>query len=298
MLGPLFLWVTRSAPYNRLTGHRVRGIGHTVLTSPVLKVRPTAAFSPPMRPDVIVFTSAQGVRHHPLDPAYLDVPVFTVGDRTAEAAGRRGYRHLYSARGNLSDLQRLIVTTVPRPAYVVHFSAMEPAGDLVGYLNMSGYEADRYVVYETEPVEDEALVRAFQALPALDGIITHSAKGARRLAQIISGRRWHGIVFCISEACAAELREVPGLLVEVAARPTEQSLMNLLRFHAGRRGVPLCSTTHDLSRGAATAPTKRLLATGAPLFFANDNYPARDLKSRTALFDPSPDPDDPPPTAA
>lgn len=41
------------------------------------------------------------------------------------------------------------------------------------------------------------------------------------------------MVFCISDACAVEFRQLPGLLVETSAEPTEKSLMELLRFHRG-----------------------------------------------------------------
>lgn len=296
MFGPMFLWITRSAPYNLLTAHRARTIGHTVLNVPVLEVRPTLALAPAADPDVIVFTSAHGVDLHPFNARLVDVPVFAVGDLTAEATRRRGYRQVHSAQGDLSDLQKLIVTSVPRPAHVVHFSALEPSGDLPGYLNMSGFQAERCVVYDTCPAENGELARAVDSLSALDGIVIHSRKAARLVAEVIFTARWNGIVFCISEACAAELRHVPGILLEVAARPTEHSLMNLLRLFGGQK--PVMTASQSPFPSLASTPFLLGQRSRPPLFFENDNCPTSEPRARAPYIESSDDPNDPPPSAA
>jgi uroporphyrinogen-III synthase len=229
MLDPMFLWVTRSSPYNLLTGHRLRAMGHSALTVPVLNIR--AVTQPPLerRPDALIFTSAQAVRHHGFETRLASLKVFAVGDGTARAARRRGYTNVCSANGNVHDLQLLIAATMTRPARLVHYCAKEPAGDLSGFLKRSGFEAERRIVYESHEAEPSQLEGAVAALHMLDGIIIHSPKGAKRVAAVVAGQRWHGIVFCISQACAQEFRELPGLLVKTAEEPDEASLLALLR---------------------------------------------------------------------
>jgi uroporphyrinogen-III synthase len=278
---PLFLWVTRSSPHNRLTERRLRSLGHNAIKVPVLEIEPVEQSNPIGRPDAIVFTSGHGVTHHPFRVEWAGLPVFTVGDHTARAARKAGYRDVRSARGDVTDLQKLIVTSLARPAHVVHFSAEQPAGDLRVYLEMSGYEATRQVVYRSTPVNDGDLGRAIGALPGLDGIFVHSPKGARRVAELVAAHRWSGRLFCISEPCAAELRHLPALQIAVAPRPTDDSLIRLVSLASGREPGGRRLTVIDGGKtGRGT--------------IANDNI-GRDGASPA----PAPDgPEDPPPSAA
>ena len=231
---PMFLWVTRSSPYNLLTGHRLRAMGHSVLTVPVLHVQPVDQAPLERHPDALVFTSAQAVRHHSFEARLASTSVFAVGDGTARAARRCGYTNVRSARGGVQDLQVLIATTIARPAHVVHYCAREPAGDLCGFLENSGFEAERRIVYESHEAGMDDLAGAVAALQLLDGIIVHSPRGAKRVAAVLRESRWHGLVFCISQACAREFGELAGLLVETAAEPDESALMSVVRRFRGR----------------------------------------------------------------
>lgn len=293
MLEPMFLWVTRTAPYHLLTAHRLKAIGHMSLALPVLDVRPVCRAEAEHRPDALAFTSANGVRNHEFRPGWRELPVFAVGDHSAEAARRTGYLNVRSAAGDVADLQKLIVTTLPRPASVVHFGASEPAGDLVGYLRQSGYEAKGVAVYDTVPVGDAELRTAWESLPILDGIVVHSPKGARQVARLIARHRWYGIVFCLSEACAAEFRHLPGLLVETAARPTEGSLISLLRLYRGR---PI--SLRDRWTGALARTFDREAPVPPPASVANDNLAERGARRAPSHGGYPEEPDDPPPNAA
>ena len=122
-----------------------------MLAGPVLDIRPVAVSRPAGRPDALVFTSAHAVRHHPLEPGWWGIPVYTVGDRTAEAAQRSGYRLIRSANGDVDDLQRLIRRTLPVSSRLFHFGARQTAGDLCGELVSVGYRASKHVVYEAAP---------------------------------------------------------------------------------------------------------------------------------------------------
>ena len=290
---PVLLWVTRTAPYHLLTAHRVRAIGHNAIAIPVLSVRSVAQNAVFARPDALVFTSANSVRHHQVRSRWLRLPVYAVGDHTAAAARHAGYLDVRSAQGDVSDLQRLIATTVPRPASIIHYSAREPAGDLVGYLLQSGFEATQIAVYETIPASDAEVSAALSAMAAIDGIIVHSPEGAQRVAELIAQTAWHGMIFCISDACADEFQQLGGLRVETSAEPTERSLMELLRIRRGsllHRPSQLGSSSRLEGRAAA------LLSVGQTA--ANDNgaQPAQEREWPAAGAPEQPD--DPPPTAA
>lgn len=226
---PMTMWVTRSSPFNLLTAKRLRAMGHAVVASPLFDIRPTDAVDLPWAPELIVFTSINGVRHHPFDAHWADVPVFAVGDTTAAAARRCGYRNVMSADGNVRDLQRLILASAVPGKKLIHFSAGSPAGDLVAYLRARGFDAVRQHVYDAQLRPLDQVRAMLSAGPRIDGIVVHSPAGGRRAADLIADSGWSGSVFCISAACAKEFHGISRISVESAARPTERALMQLIR---------------------------------------------------------------------
>lgn len=227
---PLFLWVTRSAPFAHLTAQHLRAIGHSPLVAPVLRILPIQASPPAEAPDMLVFTSRHGVRHHPFDPHLAHVPVLTVGDRTAKAAENAGYGKVLSADGNVTDLRDLILSRTSGSARIVHYGAREPAGDLIGELRAAGHAAERICVYASRETEAGELGAVAAALPWLDGILVHSPRAARCVAGFLGapGRTWSGTIYCISEAAALPFASHPGIVTVVAAKPNEQALLERL----------------------------------------------------------------------
>lgn len=174
-LGPT-IWVTRTSPDNEKTAGALRRLGFDALAVPVLRVEglPEKALDEP--PDAIVFTSVNGVRHHSICPALLDIPAFAVGDRTAASAAHAGYTHVVSAAGDVLDLERLIVQSLPRGSRLLHFSVHRPAGDLTGNLRRKGYLATRKPVYETRDVAVAKLLASLPAPHEINGILIHSPR--------------------------------------------------------------------------------------------------------------------------
>lgn len=223
------LWVTRSSPFNLLTAQHLRAMGHVVLAEPLFEIRRTESPILPFDPELIVFTSVHGVRHHPYRADWADIPVLTVGDRTAAAARRCGYHQVGSAHGNLQDLQKLILRSAVAGTRLVHFGATEPAGDLSGYLRSRGFYAEFQKVYEAVSRPVPEILKALADRAKVGGIVIHSPKSSRRVANSIVETGWSGQIFCLSRACAEELPFHGKTKVESATRPTEDSLMDLIR---------------------------------------------------------------------
>lgn len=80
------VWVTQTAPDKKRTALILAGMGYRAIFVPALEVEPLVAKDIDAQPDAIVFTSRNGVRFHPRDHAARQVPVFAVGDRTAQVA--------------------------------------------------------------------------------------------------------------------------------------------------------------------------------------------------------------------
>ena len=227
------LWITQSVPDCHRSRTRFEQLGLRTLALPVLQVEPVAVQFPAIVPDAIVFTSGHGVRHHGFAPGWNKVPVFAVGHQTAVAAMFAGYSDVRSAGGDVADLQKVIATTLPRPARVVIFGAREFAGHLEDYLRRCSYEVERCVVYETRCASDAELRRAIDRLATMDGICVYSPKGAKRIAEIIRRSGWTGALFCLSQACADVFEDRHGLHIGVARRPDIDGLIDLVRASWG-----------------------------------------------------------------
>jgi uroporphyrinogen-III synthase len=220
------IWVTRTAPFNRLTAKRLVGAGHDALCAPVLRVVPVPA--PPLMavPDALVFTSLNGVRLHRFSSSLAAVPVFAVGDHSARYARARGYRRVTSASGNLADLARAIRNGLAGPANILHVGAATPAGDLATLLG-SSYRVARLPVYGVEERDPREFDTIADRLGEVGHILIHSPRAghfvARWLAAVMPD--WPGAIHCISPAAAEPFGQLPGISRLTAGRPDERSLL-------------------------------------------------------------------------
>jgi uroporphyrinogen-III synthase len=291
MPDPMLLWVTRSSPFNLRTSRVLAELGHRSIIAPVLKIRPIGILTPVTEPTAIAFTSGHGILHYPnpFREKWRSLPVFTVGRHSADLARARGHTDVRSADGNVSDLRDLILGSVSRFGHVVHFGALESAGDLVGDLRNAGLGAEHIAVYESTETTAEQLKSVAVGLPHVDGIIAHSPKGAAVAAELARRTRWHGIVFALSEACAKAFERVPGVAVETALAPTETALMDLVAMYRPPAFVP--------PNGVRALPRFGAEREGANTFLRL--VASNDASQPDPAIDGSPsEPDDPPPFAA
>ncbi|MBS0528042.1 MAG: uroporphyrinogen-III synthase, partial [Proteobacteria bacterium] len=108
--------VTRPEPDNAMTAAALRGKGFEVLQSPMLRFE-TVAFEvdPDAHYGAIVVTSANALRAligHPIRESVLKLPVFAVGEHTADAARQVGFRDVVAAGGDAAALRELVVKSV------------------------------------------------------------------------------------------------------------------------------------------------------------------------------------------
>ncbi|MFN3815711.1 uroporphyrinogen-III synthase [Brevundimonas sp.] len=224
---PLRLWVTRARPGAEATAARLTAMGHHPLVSPLLSVRRLKPRIDLSGVGAIAFTSRNGVAAF----AALEraLPVFTVGDATAGAAREAGFRHVRSASGDVTALAALI-TAQPVDGAVLIAGAREPAGDLPGALKAAGVQTRTAVLYAAVAAPGGRGLAALKA-GKLDGVLIHSPRAARRLADLTEGLIppvGAVPVFCISPAAAAPLKGSPAFAAAAADHPDEAALLSLL----------------------------------------------------------------------
>jgi uroporphyrinogen-III synthase len=185
--------------------------------APLLAIRPLPQAAPDLKAvAALAFTSRNGVDAFAALTGERELPVFAVGDATAERAAAAGFVSVRSAAGALGDLARLLAAETSGP--VLAPGALEPSGDLPALL-AGRVEVRALAVYE-------AVSTGASAPGAFDAVLVHSPRGGRALAAL--GPFAGQVVVAISGAAAASLAGASGLQLRVASHPDEAALFEAL----------------------------------------------------------------------
>jgi uroporphyrinogen-III synthase len=218
------VWVTRTQPQADATAGRLTALGFTPLVVPVLEARARAnAVIDLVGVQALAFTSGHAIAAFAALSADRALPVFAVGDATAEAARAAGFAAVRSAGGDVAALADLIAGA--QPGLVLAPGAASPAADLAALLAARGVSAAAVPVYETVPTG------AAPALGQIDAVLVHSPRGAQLVAAHLAGRPEAAdlAVHAISAAAAAPLADLPLKSLAVATHPSEGALLATLK---------------------------------------------------------------------
>jgi uroporphyrinogen-III synthase len=185
----------------------------------------------------IVFTSAQAVQFFSGHPEAYHLPVLAVGDATAAAARKAGYKTVYSAKGNSINVSELIKAETPELELkrVLHPCSDDTAGDIGAAVAAMGVEVVRLPVYKAEflnslPEDVTAALRR----GAIDVVTVFSARTAENFVRLMLKQDLRGVsarleAVCISENVATTLKELPWRVVHIARQPRLEAVMEALR---------------------------------------------------------------------
>ena len=209
--------MTRTEPGASRTAARLTALGFEPLIAPVLTVRPIVQPAPDLT-DIraLAFTSPNGVAAFADLMPDRSLPVFAVGDATAERARQAGFATVTSASGALPDLAWLIAGEATGKVLVP--GAREPAGDLDALLN-GAVETVILPVYEAT---------ATRAKPphAFDAVLVHSPRAAQAVAGALGRNGGAGrLAVAISAAAAAPLAAAGFAEIRTAGAPTDAAVL-------------------------------------------------------------------------
>jgi uroporphyrinogen-III synthase len=235
--------VTRPEPDNETTATALRAKGLEVLLSPMLRFEAVAFdIDPDVRYGAVVVTSANALRAlagHPAEKPLLPLPLYAVGERTAEAARRAGFQTVTAAGGDAASLREFMTKggrakslTKTRP--LLYLAGADLSRDLAGELSEHGFEVVTATSYRMAPVADlsRAACEAF-AVHRIAAVLHYSRRSARAF---LEAARTGGVEIsalavpqcCLSDAVAAILREADAPHVAAAATPDESALFDVM----------------------------------------------------------------------
>lgn len=228
--------VTRGWPGAERTAAGLREMGIDPIVSPVLDISFRARIDVDLTDvQALIFTSANGVRAWGPRRPERDLPVFAVGDSTADAARDIGFRKVYSAHGNVDDLAALIRRkAAPDKGELLHIRGIHVAGDLASALRPHGYklrDAIGYGAIAVDTLGEEAIAAIVSGAPV--SVLLHSARSAKTFLDLLRKfglHNWLGSVtaYGISENALKPLQGAGFNALVAAPEPREEALLALL----------------------------------------------------------------------
>lgn len=235
--------VTRPQPDNTSTATALRARGFEVLAAPTLRFEKVMlSIDADADFGAVVVTSANALRalaDQPMQPTLLRLPLFAVGDRTAEAARNLGFARVISAEGDAAALRDLLmesskskVLNKDRP--LLYLAGADLARDLAGELGARGFTVVTQTTYRMMPVADLPHdVSAAFAAGKVEAVLHYSRRSARAFFQAagLSGVEIAALAvphYCLSAAVGTIAHDAGASQVVVAQTPDENALFAAL----------------------------------------------------------------------
>lgn len=214
--------------------------GHAVLIEPLLTIERLLGGAPELEGvQAILLTSANAA--DALQGEILRLPLYAVGEATAEAARAAGARDVHVAAGNAVRLARLVASRCrPADGALLHFSGQEVREELATRLEAHGFEVRRRIIYRASPASAfSPEVASALRQGAIDVVLFFSPRTAGVFVELARRERLEDLLtgadaFCLSDAVAQACRALPWRRVTAAARPDQAALLALLEA-GGRR---------------------------------------------------------------
>jgi uroporphyrinogen-III synthase len=231
------LLITRPQPDAERTAAALRAGGHEPIVAPLLRIEvvtqvdfgggPWGAFL------LTSINALRGFAGREFGDEIRRAPVFTVGERTAEAIRRHGFTSVASADGNVNDLANLVAGRLRPPARLLYLAGEDRAGDLAGELRAKGFAVETVVVYHAITADKLPQAAADALAGGIDGVLHYSRRSAE--AYVDAARRGGVLAsalkpahICLSDQVAEPLVRAGALTIRVAPSPNETALLALV----------------------------------------------------------------------
>ncbi|MCZ6764161.1 MAG: uroporphyrinogen-III synthase [Alphaproteobacteria bacterium] len=239
---PLVL-VTRPLPDGQATAEVLRARGYRILLDPMLEIVLKPEPLDLAGVQALLVTSANGARALAAATDTRSLPLFAVGEASADTAGQAGFSDIHAGSGDVGGLAELVRAKLdPAAGALLHAAGSHIAGDLAGDLERGGYGVRRAVLYEARAATrlSEA-TRTGLAAGTIAAALFYSPRSAKRFVTLADESGFGEtmarlIAICLSDAVADALSP-PGALpgapirlagIHVAAQPEQAALLEIL----------------------------------------------------------------------
>lgn len=231
------LLVTRPEPDAARTAAALRARGHSVVVAPLMRIEPLAGAAIGAGPWAAVLVtsgnSAHGIAEHAQRAELIRLPVFAVGERSAQAMRKLGCIRVVSAGGNAGALVRTVAAHLNPPARLLYLAGEQRSGDLDGELRAKGFAVETVAIYRAiasdflPPAAKDALAAGAAGVLHFSRRSAEAYVDAARVAGLLESAL-RPVHFCLSAQVAVPLQQAGGRLIRIARQPAEAALLDLI----------------------------------------------------------------------
>jgi len=231
--------ITRPAEDATPLAEAVRARGHEPVIAPLSHIRYQTPEPPPGEATATIFTSRNALRALDDLDWVADLrrrPAYCVGAATAQAARSAGFTHVVAGGGTGAQLGEYIAHMhKPADGPLLYLTGANLAFDMQDALGARGFTVWRRIVYRNELVPALALPMAVGLQKQFfDAIILMSPRVAAHFAALVqhaglSENASRLRFLCLSDKVATALDPLAAADVEIAAKPTQKALIDLLK---------------------------------------------------------------------
>ena len=235
--------VTRPLPDGDTTAASLRAMGFEVLLAPMLRFERAEFRNDGDAPyGAVIATSANALRAIDSElrgSRLLKLPLFAVGEHTADEAKAIGFAKVISAGSDASGLRERVLAAVKakglkKSSRLLYLAGADLSRDLSGELGERGFTVVTQTTYRMVPTPRlSGEVREAFAANRLEAVLHYSGRSAQAFIEAIRGA---GVEisalslpqYCLSGRIATVLRDAGASRVVVASSPDEQALFAAL----------------------------------------------------------------------
>jgi uroporphyrinogen-III synthase len=225
--------VTRPEPGASRTAARLAAAGFDPVVLPLTRIAPLDFTLPEGPFDAAIVTSAQALTAVRCQ-RILQLPVFAVGETTAQSAKSAGFGQVITAGGSTESIAALVRKCADPAARLLYLCGRVRRPELEAALVGAGFHLTAVETYDALPVvcSEEELAARLGPAP-IEAVALMSALAAAQFAALARKPQLSPIfrsseVFCFSQRISDALGKGTGWNVHVTRHASEDALVQLL----------------------------------------------------------------------
>ncbi|MBA8877992.1 uroporphyrinogen-III synthase [Phyllobacterium myrsinacearum] len=235
--------VTRPLPAATRTADRLRAQGFAPALLPLTQIVPLNPTMPEGMFNAVVATSANALVHasEELLAPFLQLPCFTVGDATADAARARGFETVTTGDSDGESLAETIVEDLCSGGSLLYLTGHVRSPEFERAVKSAGFLCSSLAIYDTNSVSytTDFLMRSLGS-KHLDCCLLYSRMSSEVFSSLIDELKLtylfeNTMFLCLSRRIADGISGLQNPIIKVAARPDEDALFDLLMRELGGR---------------------------------------------------------------
>jgi len=224
--------ITRPRVEAKRLARDVRARGFETFIEPLFDIVPLDVRLPDLtKYQALVFTSVNGLTAFTTRSEDRSLPVFTVGDATADRARERGFKDVRTGGGDLAALNMTLADAgLEADVPVLHVSGVHVAGNV----EIPGVPVQRLAAYRAEKAKRLGpACREMFTTGGFSSALFYSPRTARCFSELLEACGQKDAVssikaLCISDAVVKCLQHLPWQDVQVARTPSGDEMLALL----------------------------------------------------------------------